>query len=114
MSHDDPGIGSDVQWMVERALGELTEPYGPDVMEDVWVQIEKHAGLQANYRFFCALKGQARVNKTVGDLTLTLTGYTEGESVPTTRTTLAESYTVLVPPESGEQPVCGSILPLIV
>ena len=100
MSPKDSEFADDLRVMAERALGELPSPYGPRVMEDVWIQIENHAGLLENYKLFCAMKGQETVNGKIGDLTRTLTGYVDADSMPTTRTHLAESYTVLVPPEA--------------
>ena len=100
MSRDNTGFEDDVLWVVEQALKKIPKPYGPDVIEDVWVEIENRQNLMQNYKLLCATRGQDTVNRAVGHLTRVVTGYKDGNSVPTTRTSLAKTYTILIPHKS--------------
>jgi hypothetical protein len=97
VSAQNEGFHDDVEWMVGAALKKLPKPYGPDVIQDVFVAIEQHPNLMHNYQQLCVNHNRATVNQRVGHFTRVLSGYKDGTSQPTTRTTLAKTYTVLIP-----------------
>lgn len=97
MSAQNEGFHDDVESMVERALKKLEKPYGPDVIEDVFVAIKQSPNLIHNYQQLCVNHDQTTVNRAVGKLTRALTGYDTGRKASATRTSLTQTYTVLVP-----------------
>lgn len=93
----DSGFRYEVEKMVGMALDRLSKPYGEDVIEDVFVEIERSPYRKREYEQLCASRGPATVNQWVGRVTRELTGYDDGKAANrTTRTTLAQSYTKLV------------------
>jgi len=106
MSAQNEGFHDEVESMVERALKKLEKPYGPDVIEDVFVAIEQHPNLLRDYQQFWVNNHQRTVNQRVGHFTRVLTGYGTAKSVKATRTGLTQTYTVLIPSASAN-PHCG-------
>lgn len=98
MSAQNEGFHDEVEWLVGAALKKLEKPYGPDVIEDVFVTIGEWPNLLKNYEKLRGVRGQATVNQAIGHLTRVRTGYGLGKQANATRTGLVGRYTVLVPP----------------
>jgi hypothetical protein len=98
MSQGNTGLGAAIEAMIAVILDRLPRPYGEDVIEDVFVEIERSPHQLRKYEQLCATHEQKTANQRIGHLTRVLTGYRDGKaSNKTTRTTLAQSYTKLIP-----------------
>lgn len=97
MSTQYEGLHEDVEWLVGAALKKLPAPYGENVIEDVFLMIEQSPNLLKNYHQLLGLSDQATVNQAIGRLTRVLTGYKTSKQVIATRTTLAQSFSILLP-----------------
>ena len=97
MSAQNEGFHDDVEWMVGAALKKVPKPYGPEIIEDVFVMIEESPNLMKNYTQLLVNHDVATVNQRVGHFTRVLTGYQTGKSATATRSSLVKTYTLLVP-----------------
>lgn len=88
----------DVLELVQDVLATFSKPYHEDVIEDVFVAIERHPEWLKRYTALKARHKKDVPNNYIGYWTKRLTGYETVAEVPTTRTQLAKSYSKLRAP----------------
>lgn len=83
--------------LVRDVLQKLPEPYGEDVIEDVFVEIEGDREWHRRYDELVGELTQLVVNSFVGWHTRDLTGFNTLREVEARRSSLIKSYSKLIP-----------------
>jgi hypothetical protein len=84
-----------VESLVREVLESLPRPYTENVIEDVFLAIEKQPGLRARYDTECASLTKTVTNNWVGQYVSRILGKVGMRQVDSTRSKLAGSYSVL-------------------
>jgi hypothetical protein len=87
-----------VKGLVEEVLGALGQPYSEDVIDEVFLAIEKNAEWHRRYLELCQELGEDVVNKFAGRWIAQATGRA-GDHQVGSRSSLIRSYSKLYPPE---------------
>ena len=87
-----------VKRIVEEVLNTTTEPYTEDIIEDVFLIIEKSPNLLLKYKQLCENLGKNVVNVWIAKYTKRYTGLNSGEIKIAKRSELIHSYTKLIYP----------------
>lgn len=86
-----------VNTFAQEVLKTFSQPYGEDIIEDVFLAIEYHRDWRRRYDELCAELSQDVVNQWMGQYTKTITGLKTLREVDTKRTKLATAYSKLTP-----------------
>ena len=84
--------------LVQEVLQPISEPYGEDIIEDVFLEIDKNSVWQRRY---WQLRDELRkgvVNVWIAKYTKSITGLNSGDRVTARRSPLITSYTKLIYP----------------
>ena len=87
-----------VQQLVNKVLKMVTKPYNEDIIEDVFLTIEKDPNLFLLYKQSCEILGKDVVNVWIAKYTKSYTGLNSGEIKTAKRSALIHSYTKLINP----------------
>lgn len=98
MACQNEGFHEEVEYLVERALKLIPKPWGEDIIENVFLAIERSEALMKNYNVMLKDREQKTVNQRIGHFTRDLTGFSvKKASTPATRTKLTKTYSTLIP-----------------
>lgn len=87
----------EIRLLVADVLLTLAQPYGEDVIEDVFVAVEGDAGWLRRYDELCEKRGKNVVNQMIGRYTKDISGYKYLRQVTSRRSKLTGSYSKLTP-----------------
>ncbi|PPK73755.1 hypothetical protein B0F88_101286 [Methylobacter tundripaludum] len=84
-----------VDELVSKVLEAISQPYGEDLIEDVFLAIERQLSWQRRYDELVLELGKNTVNQWVGQYTKQITGLKNPKQVPAKRSKLTKSYSKL-------------------
>lgn len=84
-----------VRTLVQDVLQTFSQPYGEDIIEDVFLAIEGHRDWRRRYNELCAELRQWVVNNWIGQHTKAITGLQSLREVDAKRSKLITAYTKL-------------------
>jgi len=83
--------------LVSGVLNTISEPYGEDVIEDVFLSIEQNHAWQERYDELVNELGKDTVNQWIGKYTKQVTGLRNPSEVEAKRSKLTKRYSKLYP-----------------
>ena len=87
----------DVEDLVSEVLRTMSRPYGEDVIEDVFLKIEKRSLWLTRYERLARELGKESVNQWIGQYTKQITNMDTASEVEAKRSKLITSYSKLQP-----------------
>jgi len=82
--------------LVQEVLRSISEPYGEDVIEDVFLEIEKNPNWLMQYQQLCDKLGVWVVSNWCAKHTKSITGLNSGDRVTAKHSRLITSYKKLI------------------
>jgi len=86
-----------VYLLVQDILRTISEPYGEDIIEDVFLTIENNPDYRHQYYDLIEVLSDRAVNPWIGKYTKAITGYRNLQVVNAKRSDLITTYTKLSP-----------------
>ena len=87
----------DVYYLVDKVLRTFSEPFGEDIIEDVFIAIENNHNNLREYHNLVKELGVKSVNPSIGKHTKDVIGYRVLRVAVSKRSNLITSYTKLIP-----------------